>query len=117
VRARWKAASFSFVKAVDKTSPMLFLDLAAGKVIQSADITVFQSSSKTGQRVELAAYQLTDIVITHIEDTSSALKPTETNDGTFRAIKYTAFSQNASGTTSTSTAGWDLAAAKALLRR
>jgi type VI secretion system Hcp family effector len=104
-----KVATFSFVKAVDKTSPTLFLDLASGTIIKSADITVYRNSSKTGQPVELAAYSLTNMIITDIDDASSALKPTETIDGAFRQIAYTtAFTQNANGSLSKSTQSWNL---------
>lgn len=113
---RLSTATFSFIKAVDKTSPTLFLDLASGKIIKSAEITVFRNTGG-GRIVELAAYSLTDVAITKIADASSALKPTESLDGTFRQIKYVAFSQNANGTTSKSSAGWDLATQKALVRR
>jgi type VI secretion system secreted protein Hcp len=110
-----KVATFSFVKAVDKTSPTLFLDLASGKIIKSADITVYRNSSKTGMPVELAAYSLTDVVITHIEDASSSLKPTETIDGKFAKIEYTAFTQNSNGSVSKTTQGWNLVTNKSAI--
>jgi len=114
---RLKVASFSFVKAVDRTSPTLFLDLAMGRVIKTADITVYRRSGGYARATKLIGYSLENVVLTHILDASSALRPTETVEGTFQKITYSYFTHNANGATSSNSDSWNLATNKAFLRR
>ena len=110
------AATFTIVKALDTASPALFLDLASGKVVSSAEIFVYRRAGAGGKPVELADYALTDVVFKNIDESSTADKPTETISGIFRSIKFSSFSQNPNGGTTTTSDGWNLAQNKALLR-
>ena len=109
-------ATFTIVKALDNASPALFLDLASGRVVSSAEIFVYRRAGAGGKPVALADYALTDVTFKDIDESSTADKPTETISGTFRTIKFTSFSQNQKGGTTTTSGGWNLSQQKALLR-
>lgn len=104
---------FTAVKAIDKASPTLFSDLASGKLIKDGTVSVYRRSG-SGTLQEVVAYTMSKVILTNIRHSASSKPPTEWVDGTFQQIKFTTYSQNPDGTTSTDASGWNLATNKPL---
>jgi type VI secretion system secreted protein Hcp len=78
---------FTFTKAVDSTSGELFKDLAQHKVISAMEVIVGHQSGK--QLVQVASYELSNVLFTNIQDTGKSGANAERVSGTFTSLKGT----------------------------
>jgi type VI protein secretion system component Hcp len=79
--------TFTFTKAIDATSGDLFKDLAQHKLISAIEVIVGHQSGK--QLVQVASYELGNVVITSIQDTGKSGANAERVSGTFSSLKGT----------------------------
>ena len=100
-----KFDKFEIVKRVDKFSSALFLDLASGKLIETAEIDVRQPFGV--KAFPLAQYVLKDVVITDVHVSGASKAPTETIQGAYGALQFVTYQQSTTGkTTVGSSGGW-----------
>lgn len=95
---------FMVTKLVDKYSSSLFLDLAKGTHLKSAEIIV-RKAGANGMSVPVAQYVMTLVAITDIHVTGSGTTPTETIQGVYGAIQFVFYEQMPNGTTKVGSAG------------
>ena len=97
---------FTVTKTVDKYSSDLFLDLAAGKRVTSAEIIVRRADA-TGTATPVAQYLMKDVLITSLHVSGTAKQTTETLQGEYGAIQFVFYGQATNGTTKpVSQGGW-----------
>ena len=100
----------SFSKQLDKSSPLLYLNSASGKHLKQA-ILHLVARSGTGQ-FEFYTVKLTDVVITSVSTSGSALSdtlPLESFSLNFTKIEFTYTPQKPDGTADVAVkSGWDL---------
>ena len=97
---------FTVTKTVDKYSSDLFLDLAAGKRVTSAEIIVRRADA-TGTATPVAQYLMKDVLITSLHVSGTAKQTTETLQGEYGAIQFVFYGQATDGTTKpVSQGGW-----------
>jgi type VI protein secretion system component Hcp len=78
---------FTFTKAIDSTSGALFKDLAQHRLISAIEVIVGHQSGK--KLVQVASYELGNVVITSIQDTGKSGAGAERVSGTFTSLKGT----------------------------
>ncbi len=97
---------FTVTKTVDRYSSDLFLDLAAGKALASAEIIV-RKPDATGTATPVAQYLMKDVLLTNVHISGTAKDTTETIQGEYGAIQFVFYGQTKSGTTQpVSAGGW-----------
>jgi type VI protein secretion system component Hcp len=97
---------FTVTKTVDRYSSDLFLDLAAGKALASAEIIV-RKPDATGTATPVAQYLMKDVLLTSVHISGTAKNTTETIQGEYAAIQFVFYGQTKSGTTEpVSSGGW-----------
>ena len=97
---------FTVTKTVDKYSSDLFLDLAAGKRLTSAEIIVRKADAGS-LATPVAQYLMKDVVITSLHVSGTAKQTTETVQGEYGAIQFVFYGQTSSGTIKpVSSGGW-----------
>lgn len=98
---------FTVTKTVDKYSSDLFLDLAAGTHLASAEIIV-RKADANGTAVPVAQYLMKLVAITSIHVSGTSKQTTETIQGEYGAIQFVFYGQKADGTpTPVSSGGWN----------
>jgi type VI secretion system secreted protein Hcp len=98
---------FTVTKTVDKYSSDLFLDLAAGTHLASAEIIV-RKADASGMAVPVAQYLMKLVAITSIHVSGTSKQTTETIQGEYGAIQFVFYGQKADGTpTPVSAGGWN----------
>ncbi len=97
---------FTVTKTVDRYSSDLFLDLAAGKALASAEIIV-RKPDATGTATPVAQYLMKDVLLTSVHVSGTANKTTETIQGEYASIQFVFYGQNPNGSTApVSAGGW-----------
>jgi type VI protein secretion system component Hcp len=98
---------FTVTKTVDKYSSDLFLDLAAGTRVTSAEIIV-RKADASGTATPVAQYLMKDVLITSLHVSGTPKQTTETLQGEYGAIQFVFYGQKTDGTTGpVSTGGWN----------
>jgi type VI protein secretion system component Hcp len=98
---------FTVTKTLDKYSSDLFLDLAAGKALASAEIIVRRPNQANGTATPVAQYLMKQVLITNVHVSGTANKTTETIQGEYASIQFVFYAQNNNGSTSpVSSGGW-----------
>ena len=95
---------FTVTKTLDRYSSDLFLDLAAGKALASAEIIV-RKPDATGTATPVAQYLMKQVLITNVHVSGTANKTTETIQGEYGAIQFVFYGQNPDGSTAPISAG------------
>lgn len=102
-------SDISFLKNLDKASPLLYLHCAQGKHIPTATLFV----RKAGERpLEYFVVKLTDVIVTSVQTSGSSGggAPTESFSLNFRTIEFTYTPQKADGSPDIPVkSGWDIA--------
>jgi type VI secretion system secreted protein Hcp len=97
---------FTVTKTVDRYSSDLFLDLAAGKALASAEIIV-RKPDATGTAIPVAQYLMKQVLLTSVHISGTAKNTTETIQGEYGAIQFVFYGQTNNGTTKpVSSGGW-----------
>jgi type VI secretion system secreted protein Hcp len=97
---------FTVTKTVDKYSSDLFLDLAAGKFLTSAEIIVRKPGANS-MAAPVAQYLMKDVAITSIHVSGSPKDTTETIQGEYASIQFVFYGQKVDGSTApVSSGGW-----------
>jgi type VI protein secretion system component Hcp len=97
---------FTVTKTLDKYSSDLFLDLAAGKALASAEIIVRRPEGN-GTATPIAQYLMKQVVITNVHVSGTANKTTETIQGEYGSIQFVFYGQKPDGSTApVSSGGW-----------
>lgn len=95
---------FVVTKAVDKYSSDLFLDLAKGTALKSAEIIV-RKTTADGKAIPVAQYLLKLVAITDVHVTGTSNATTETIQGEYGGIQFVYYQQMQNGTTKVGSAG------------
>jgi type VI secretion system secreted protein Hcp len=95
---------FVVTKPVDKYSSGLFLDLAKGTFLKSAEIIV-RKAGANGMAAPYAQYLMKEVAITDIHVSGGSGTPTETIQGEYGAIQFVIYEQMSNGTTKVGSAG------------
>jgi type VI secretion system secreted protein Hcp len=95
---------FVITKPVDKYSAPLFLDLATGTHLNSAEIIV-RKTTANGRAIPVAQYLLKLVAITDIHISGSPNATTETIQGEYGGIQFVYYQQMQNGTTKVGSAG------------
>jgi type VI protein secretion system component Hcp len=97
---------FTVTKTLDKYSSDLFLDLAGGKALASAEIIVRKAEANS-MAFPVAQYLMKDVLITNVHVSGTAKQTTETIQGEYGAIQFVFYGQMPNGTTQpVSSGGW-----------
>jgi type VI protein secretion system component Hcp len=97
---------FTVTKTLDKYSSDLFLDLAAGKPLASAEIIVRKADANS-MADPVAQYLMKEVLITNVHVSGTAKQTTETIQGEYGAIQFVFYGQMPNGSTQpVSSGGW-----------
>ncbi|HZL34677.1 MAG TPA: type VI secretion system tube protein Hcp [Tepidisphaeraceae bacterium] len=107
-------SEITITKAMDKASPLLFSSILSGPSTPEVDIFFVNIIRGQGGRSTqvYAEYQLSNVLISGYSVSSGGDRPTESLSLNFTKIVYTHITQNADGTTTPTSVGYDLAQAK-----
>jgi type VI secretion system secreted protein Hcp len=98
---------FTVTKTVDRYSSNLFLTLAAGKALASAEIIV-RKAGPNGTADPVVQYLMKQVLITDIHISGTAKQTTETIQGEYGAIQFVYYGQSNNGTVQpVSSGGWN----------
>ena len=95
---------FVITKPVDRNSSNLFLDMAKGTALKSAEIIV-RKTTANGQVIPVAQYLMKLVAITDIHISGTPKATTETIQGEYGAIQFVYYQQQQNGTTKVGSAG------------
>lgn len=104
-------SEITITKAMDKTSPKLLQQALAG---EGTDVKIFFVNVSRGKPFVYAEYDLSGAMVSGYSVSSGGDRPSESLSLNFTKVVFTQSVQNPNGTTTSTSAGWDLAQGKAV---